>query len=154
MVHAFRHLVIHKKDIVDHIQELLIIVVRECKLWLNAIRRVTKARTLTFVCLCNDSSETLKMSKKNLNLRCWRIFRVCSKLWSYSIKHHIHPAITHVIIIFRYRYSLMNWLAVMNPHLITWHETDLAKVQWQRPLVLANRVSTSVAWTFHITIVC
>jgi hypothetical protein len=41
---------------------------------------------------------------------------------------------------------------VMRPHLIAWHETKLAKVQCQHPLVLIKSVSTSVAWALHTLI--
>jgi hypothetical protein len=41
---------------------------------------------------------------------------------------------------------------VMHPHLIAWHETKLAKVKCQRPLVLAKSVSTSVVWALHTLI--
>jgi hypothetical protein len=46
----------------------------------------------------------------------------------------------------------MDYLVMMRPHLIAWHETKLAKVQCQRPLVLTKCVSTSAAWALHILI--
>jgi hypothetical protein len=46
----------------------------------------------------------------------------------------------------------MDCFIVMHPHLIAWHETKLAKVQYQHPLVLMKCVSTSVAWALHTLI--
>jgi hypothetical protein len=41
---------------------------------------------------------------------------------------------------------------MMGSHLIAWHETKLAKVQCQRPLVLTKSVSASAAWALHTPI--
>jgi hypothetical protein len=116
--------------------------------------RVMKARTLTVVCSCNGSSEALSMSKKFLHLRCRRILTVCFKLRLYSIKHLVHPIVTTPIILtFNHRCSsLMDCLTVMRSHIIAWHETKLAKVHYQRPLVLIESISTSTTWTLHTLI--
>jgi hypothetical protein len=106
------------------------------------------------VCSCNSSSEALSMSKKNLHLRCRRILTVCFKLQLYSFKHLIHPIVTTpIILIFNHRCSsLMDCLAMMHPHIISWHETKLAKVHCQCSLVLTESISTSTAWALHTLI--
>jgi hypothetical protein len=80
---------------------------------------------------------------------------VCFKLWSYSIKHLIHPIITtSIILIFSHRCSsLMDCLAMMRPYIIAWHKTKLVKVHCQHPLVLTESISTSTAWALHTLIV-
>jgi hypothetical protein len=79
---------------------------------------------------------------------------VCFKLLPYSIKHLIYSIITTPIILsFSHRCSsLMDCLTVMHPHIIAWHETKLAKVHYQRPLVLTESISTSAAWALHTLI--
>jgi hypothetical protein len=153
LVHIFWHLMIYMKDITDQIQELIITVDRECELWLNGHKTSREREDAYCRVFMQRLFWSFKDVKKLLNLRCRRILRVFSKLWSYSIKHLIHHIATCAMIVFHYWCSLMNQLAVMNPYLIVWHETDHAKVQWQRPLVITNRVFIFATWTLHATIV-
>jgi hypothetical protein len=52
----------------------------------------------------------------------------------------------------RCKISLMDYFIMMRPDLIAWHETKLAKLQCQRPLVLTKSVFTSAAWALHTLI--
>jgi hypothetical protein len=101
-----------------------------------------------------DSSEALSMSKNFCTSGVGGILTVCFKFWLYSIKHLVHPIITTpIILIYNHRCSsLMDCLTVMHPHIIAWHETKLAKVHCQHPLVLTGSISTSTARALHTLI--
>jgi hypothetical protein len=50
------------------------------------------------------------------------------------------------------RWFCYNYLTMMRPHIIAWHETKLANVHCQHSLILTESISTSAAWSLHTLI--
>jgi hypothetical protein len=126
----------------------------ECERWLDARKTGYESEDAYCCVFMQWLFWSSKHVKKLLHLRCRRILRVCFKLRPYSIKHLIHHIVTASIILLVSHWcsSLMDYLTVMRPHLIVWHEAKLTKVQCQHHLVLTKSVYTSIAWALHTLI--